>query len=151
MLESSLQHSTGDRSLFRSDVVLYVCSTACTPLEHEHVEHRTRVKCIVDCDGHAMYFSRGMLPANKDGVVRPFPAPFQHQPYLLHLGLACFDRAFLAQYCRMPPTPLMVTSLPQALLCIMLEAALASCLRRVPLGSCTIPLFLRGTRALRWL
>ncbi|KAK9905929.1 hypothetical protein WJX75_009121 [Coccomyxa subellipsoidea] len=85
-----------------------VYSTACTSLEHEHVEQRTRVKCIVDRDGHAIYFSRGVLPANKDGLVRPFPAPFQQQPYLLHLGLACFDREFLAEYCRMPPTPLML-------------------------------------------
>ena len=83
-------------------------STACTSLEHEHVEQRTRVKCIVDRDSHAIYFSRGVLPANKDGLVRPFPAPFQQQNYLLHLGLACFDREFLAEYCRMPPTPLMV-------------------------------------------
>ena len=87
---------------------MHGCSTACTPLEHEHVEQRTRVKCILDRHGHAIYFSRGMLPANKDGKVKSFPAPFQHQPYLLHLGLACFDRAFLAEYCRMAPTPLMV-------------------------------------------
>ena len=37
-----------------------------------------------------------------------FPPPFERTPYLLHLGLACFDRAFLAEYCAMPPTPLMV-------------------------------------------
>ncbi|CAL8471994.1 g11536 [Coccomyxa elongata] len=85
-----------------------VYSTACTPLDHERVEQRTRVKCILDRHGHAIYFSRGVLPANKDGAVRPFPAPFQQQPYLLHLGLACFDRAFLAEYCRMAPTPLML-------------------------------------------
>ena len=43
--------------------------------------------------------------------VSAFPPPFQDTPYLLHLGLACFDRAFLAQYCDLPPTPLMVESL----------------------------------------
>ena len=41
-----------------------------------------------------------------------FPAPFEKTPYLLHLGLACFDRAFLAAYCDMPPTPLMVPHPP---------------------------------------
>jgi 3-deoxy-manno-octulosonate cytidylyltransferase (CMP-KDO synthetase) len=86
-----------------------MCSTACTPLDHNLVEQRTRVKCILDRSGNAMYFSRGVLPANKDGAVRRFPTPFQEQPYLLHLGLACFDRDFLAQYCQMPPTPLMVS------------------------------------------
>ena len=52
------------------------------------------------------------MPQHVDGVVvaqvSAFPPPFQDTPYLLHLGLACFDRAFLAQYCEMPPTPLMV-------------------------------------------
>lgn len=84
------------------------CSTACTPLAHEDVDTRVRVKCILDKFGYAMYFSRGVLPQNKDGQVRAYPTPFQDCPYLLHLGLACFDRAFLAQYCKMPPTPLMV-------------------------------------------
>jgi 3-deoxy-manno-octulosonate cytidylyltransferase (CMP-KDO synthetase) len=32
----------------------------------------------------------------------------QDNPYLLHLGLQCYDRQFLSEYCRMPATPLMV-------------------------------------------
>ena len=32
----------------------------------------------------------------------------QANPYLLHLGLQCYDRHFLSEYCRMPATPLMV-------------------------------------------
>lgn len=35
-------------------------------------------------------------------------ALLQENPYLLHLGLQCYDRRFLAEYCRMPATPLMV-------------------------------------------
>jgi len=41
------------------------------------VQLRQRVKCVTDKNGYALYFSRGMLPHNKDGVVKPFPAPFQ--------------------------------------------------------------------------
>lgn len=85
-----------------------VYSTACTPMALGEVELRQRVKCVTDCKGYALYFSRGMLPHNKDGVARPFPAPYQNSPYLLHLGLQCYDRAFLRKYCRMPPTPLML-------------------------------------------
>ena len=52
----------------------YCCySTACTPLEHDQVDARARVKCIVDTRGYAMYFSRSPLPGNKDGKVRTFP------------------------------------------------------------------------------
>ena len=32
----------------------------------------------------------------------------RRQPYFLHLGLQCYDRNFLREYCRMAPTPLMV-------------------------------------------
>ncbi len=46
------------------------CSTACTPLPHEEVTLRQRVKCVTDIQGYAIYFSRGVLPHNKDGVVR---------------------------------------------------------------------------------
>ena len=61
---------------------------------------RGRVKCIVDKDGYAIYFSRGMLPHNKKG------APDPKFPYFLHLGLQCYDRDFLTKYAKMPATPL---------------------------------------------
>jgi 3-deoxy-manno-octulosonate cytidylyltransferase (CMP-KDO synthetase) len=47
------------------------------------VQLRQRVKCVTDRNGYALYFSRGMLPHNKDGVPKPFPAPFQVQNCLL--------------------------------------------------------------------
>ena len=83
-------------------------STAATPMALEDVGVHSRVKVVVDRHGYALYFSRGPLPAHKGADVRPFPAPFQDKRYLLHLGLQCFDRTFLAAYCQMPATPLMV-------------------------------------------
>eukprot|EP00217_Crustomastix_stigmatica_P010960 CAMPEP_0183797136 /NCGR_PEP_ID=MMETSP0803_2-20130417/14680_1 /TAXON_ID=195967 /ORGANISM="Crustomastix stigmata, Strain CCMP3273" /LENGTH=313 /DNA_ID=CAMNT_0026041795 /DNA_START=38 /DNA_END=976 /DNA_ORIENTATION=+ len=77
-----------------------VYSTPCTSLKPEEVEMRGRVKCITDQNGYAIYFSRGMLPYNKKGVVDP------KHPYLLHLGLQCYDRGFLKKYGSMPATPL---------------------------------------------
>ena len=53
------------------------CSTACTPLSQAEVQLRQRVKCVTDRNGYALYFSRGMLPHNKDGVPKAFPPPFQ--------------------------------------------------------------------------
>lgn len=85
-----------------------VYSTACTPLRHDEVPLRQRVKCVTDRAGYALYFSRGVLPANKDGEVRDYPPPFQRVPYLLHLGLQCFDAAFLDVYAALPSTPLML-------------------------------------------
>lgn len=89
-----------------------VCSTACTPLAHEQVTMRQRVKCVTDANGYALYFSRGAIPWNKDGVVRSYPTPWAEKPYLLHLGLQCYDRHFLTEYCKMGPTPLMVGTAP---------------------------------------
>lgn len=85
-----------------------VYSTACTPLGHEEVPLRQRVKCVTDNNGYAIYFSRGVIPHNKEGTIKPYPMPFQERPYLLHLGLQCYDRGFLEDYCKMAPTPLML-------------------------------------------
>lgn len=77
-----------------------VYSTPCTPLASTDAPMLQRVKCVVDQNGYAIYFSRGMLPHNKKGVPDP------KHPYLLHLGLQCYDREFLSKYPKMPPTPL---------------------------------------------
>lgn len=86
-----------------------VYSTPCTPLKHEEVTLRQRVKCITDQKGYAIYFSRGVIPHNKKGEVKNFPEPFEDKPYLLHLGLQCYDRDFLKIYGSLPATPLMVS------------------------------------------
>ncbi|KAG6550852.1 hypothetical protein Mapa_007465 [Marchantia paleacea] len=75
-------------------------STAVTALKPEYASDPNRVKCIVDRHGYAIYFSRGMLPFNKKSIANP------EFPYLLHLGIQCYDSKFLAVYPRMPPTPL---------------------------------------------
>ncbi|KAL4855737.1 3-deoxy-manno-octulosonate cytidylyltransferase [Chlorella vulgaris] len=92
------------RALQESPDAVY--STACTPLAHAEVPLRQRVKCVTDVNGYAIYFSRGVLPYNKDGEIREYPTPWHDRPYLLHLGLQCYDRSFLRQYCKMPATPL---------------------------------------------
>lgn len=84
-----------------------VYSTACTPLGLDSVPHTSRVKCVTDLHGNALYFSRGVLPCNKDGCARSYPVPFEQLPYLLHMGLQCYDRHFLSVYCSLPATPLM--------------------------------------------
>ena len=58
------------------------------------------MKCIMDQKGYAIYFSRGMIPNNKKGVVDP------NHEYSLHLGLQCYDAKFLQIYPTLPATPL---------------------------------------------
>ena len=46
----------------------------------------------------------------RSGEPTQYPDPYARISYLLHLGIACFDRQFLTKYCIMPPTPLMVST-----------------------------------------
>lgn len=77
-----------------------VFSTAVTPLKPEDAFDPNRVKCVVDNNGYAIYFSRGLIPYNKSGTVNP------DFPYLLHLGIQSYDAEFLKIYPELPPTPL---------------------------------------------
>eukprot|EP00246_Nothoceros_aenigmaticus_P010447 TRINITY_DN2696_c0_g1_i1.p2 TRINITY_DN2696_c0_g1~~TRINITY_DN2696_c0_g1_i1.p2 ORF type:complete len:134 (+),score=27.42 TRINITY_DN2696_c0_g1_i1:333-734(+) len=77
-----------------------VFSTAVASLKLEDAEDVNRVKCVVDKQGYAIYFSRGLIPFNKKGVANPDFA------YLLHLGIQCYDARFLSTYCAMAATPL---------------------------------------------
>ncbi|KAL6620687.1 hypothetical protein ACP70R_035826 [Stipagrostis hirtigluma subsp. patula] len=77
-----------------------VFSTAVTSLKPEDAFDTNRVKCVIDNQGYAIYFSRGLIPFNKSGKANP------NFPYLLHLGIAGFDSKFLKIYPELPPTPL---------------------------------------------
>ncbi|KAI4322931.1 hypothetical protein L6164_022579 [Bauhinia variegata] len=77
-----------------------VFSTAVTSLKPEDADDPNRVKCVVDNNGYAIYFSRGLIPFNKSGKVNP------QFPYLLHLGIQSYDTKFLKIYPDLQPTPL---------------------------------------------
>jgi 3-deoxy-manno-octulosonate cytidylyltransferase (CMP-KDO synthetase) len=77
-----------------------VYSTVATNLRAEEVTMRSRVKVVVDQLGYAIYFSRSVIPGGKSGE------PDASFPYLLHLGLQCYDAAFLRLYPALPATPL---------------------------------------------
>lgn len=58
------------------------------------------VKVVVDGSGRALYFSRALIPHDRDAAGLPPPLP------LKHVGLYVYRRAFLSQYVRLAPTPL---------------------------------------------
>ncbi|GJP78448.1 hypothetical protein CLOP_g8744 [Closterium sp. NIES-67] len=69
-----------------------VAATAVADLKAASAPDPNRVKCVVDNRGFALYFSRALIPHNRDGVPHP------GFPYMLHLGLQAYDAAFLAHY-----------------------------------------------------
>ncbi|KAI5077962.1 hypothetical protein GOP47_0007786 [Adiantum capillus-veneris] len=77
-----------------------VFSTAVTALQPEDAMNPNRVKCVVNTKGYAIYFSRGLIPFNKSSQVNP------DFPYLLHLGIQCYDAKFLDTYVCLPSSPL---------------------------------------------
>jgi 3-deoxy-manno-octulosonate cytidylyltransferase (CMP-KDO synthetase) len=65
------------------------------------------VKCVMDLKGNALYFSRSLIPYNRE-------TSFDFTSYYRHLGLYCFRGDFLLQYNDLCPTPLqMIESLEQ--------------------------------------
>ena len=76
-----------------------VVATAASPLR---AADPMAVTCTVDLKGHALYFSRSLIPGNKGGIYHP------SLPYLRHIGLYAFRRDFLLTYAALPPTPLML-------------------------------------------
>ncbi|MCO5549961.1 hypothetical protein L7F22_003438 [Adiantum nelumboides] len=91
----------GDYNVFKRGAAPdAVFSTAVTALQPEDAMNTNRVKCVVNKKGYAIYFSRGLIPFNKSSQVNP------DFPYLLHLGIQCYDAKFLDTYARLPSSPL---------------------------------------------
>ncbi|KAJ0395493.1 hypothetical protein P43SY_002465 [Pythium insidiosum] len=79
-----------------------VLSTLATRLVDERDgQSRDVVKCVVDVNSHALYFSRALIPHSKTGHFAS-----QHVPYLRHVGVYAYRRDFLAEYSSLPQCPL---------------------------------------------
>jgi 3-deoxy-manno-octulosonate cytidylyltransferase (CMP-KDO synthetase) len=56
------------------------------------------VKVVVSAAGRALYFSRSLIPYDRDGTAAA--------PPLKHVGLYVYRRDFLQTFVSLPPTPL---------------------------------------------
>ncbi len=76
-------------------------ATACTGFKSmEDVRNPNMVKVVCSESGQAIYFSRSVIPFDRDGT-----APEASQ-YGLHLGIYAYRRAFLMQFADWKPTRL---------------------------------------------
>ena len=62
------------------------------------------VKLIVNQHGHAIYFSRSLIPYQRDAET--MAEPIRPETFLKHPGLYAYRRDFLLKYVTLPPTPL---------------------------------------------
>jgi 3-deoxy-manno-octulosonate cytidylyltransferase (CMP-KDO synthetase) len=74
-------------------------STVAAPFAHdEDPRNPNIVKVVCDTRGRALYFSRALIPFDRDGT--------SSTPPLKHIGLYVYRAGFLAKYPSLPPTPL---------------------------------------------
>lgn len=78
-------------------------STACVRIkEKEEVLNPSVVKCVFNQSGHALLFSRGMIPYGKSGEFNP------QNTYYRHYGIYAYQKDFLKLYTLLPDTPLQI-------------------------------------------
>jgi 3-deoxy-manno-octulosonate cytidylyltransferase (CMP-KDO synthetase) len=78
-----------------------VMSTAVVKIDNaEDAANPSVVKCVMDKQNNALYFTRALLPAGHTLKMRP------GINYYRHMGVYCFRKHFLMQYADLPPSPL---------------------------------------------
>lgn len=76
-------------------------ATVITPLSNEKdLENPNVVKVVIDKNDCALYFSRSVIPYNRDG------APTGKIGYYKHLGLYAYRKDFLMRFKNLPPSRL---------------------------------------------
>ncbi len=82
--------------LFRNSRDFVMTTVAC-PMDASSATDPNRVKVVLDRDGGALYFSRSVIPYDRDGI-------YCNEPhlYLRHLGLYCYSVEFLKKYVTWP-------------------------------------------------
>lgn len=78
-----------------------VMSTVAVRLESEEDAYNPSVvKCIMDQNSNALYFSRALIPSNKKNEF------IKNYPYLRHVGLYAYRPSFILTYQNLPLTSL---------------------------------------------
>ena len=72
-------------------------ATLATPLPADKAGDANKVKVVLRRDGRAMYFSRSVIPLDRDGAGDP--------EHLWHLGIYAYRAGFLRKYAALAPTP----------------------------------------------
>ena len=74
------------------------CATLCRELRG-NPENPNAVKVVISQDGHALYFSRSLIPYKRNAVA---------VPVYEHIGIYGYSAGFLKEYVALPDTPLSI-------------------------------------------
>ena len=84
---------------------LAVMATAVVPITEDKANDPNVVKCVMDQQNNALYFSRSLMPSNCHTLLDSK----KDTPYYHHLGIYAYRRDFLLKYNSLSPTPLQLT------------------------------------------
>jgi 3-deoxy-manno-octulosonate cytidylyltransferase (CMP-KDO synthetase) len=73
--------------------------TAAAPLDPAHAAEPGRVKVVIDAEGRALYFSRAVIPHQRE------TSPSSRGLYWQHLGIYAYSRPALTCLVTLPPSP----------------------------------------------
>jgi 3-deoxy-manno-octulosonate cytidylyltransferase (CMP-KDO synthetase) len=88
--------------LLQSDPQAVMATAAVKFHSAEDAQSRSVVKCVMDNQSNALYFSRSLLAA---GHTEEWKAGL---PVFRHMGIYAYRRDFLLQYAQLPRTPLQI-------------------------------------------
>lgn len=86
-----------------SDTSAHMATALMMMSDAEEIANPSVVKCVRDLQGNALYFSRSIIPGNKEQKVLPSTT------YYKHLGIYGYRKSFLLQYGELTPTPLQIS------------------------------------------
>ncbi len=73
-------------------------TTPACPMDAGEAQNPNRVKVVVDADWQAIYFSRSVIPFDRDGALKGVKGA-----YLRHIGLYAYRCGFLQEFVRLKP------------------------------------------------
>ena len=89
-------------NLLKEDSQAVMATVATRLTSEEEALNPSIVKCVLDKQSNALYFSRALLPANKQLYFNP------HTAYFRHIGIYAYRPSFILTYQKLSPTPLQI-------------------------------------------
>ncbi len=82
-------------------------ATLATPIsDPEEIFNPNAVKVVINKHGYALYFSRAVIPWDRDSFVDGNKSPSGKMAYLRHIGIYAYTVGFLNRYCQWQPSVL---------------------------------------------
>jgi 3-deoxy-manno-octulosonate cytidylyltransferase (CMP-KDO synthetase) len=80
-------------------------ATLATPISDiAEIFNPNTVKIVVNKLGYALYFSRAVIPWDRDGFANEQKNPSGNMTYLRHIGMYAYTVGFLERYCQWQPS-----------------------------------------------